>query len=129
MSRKKRRYSEKIRNGIGPFSNVDRLLLVDRRTRLGKFMHETRESLLDHVGPNPSVPQQIIVHQAVIKLTRLILIEGHILSNDGIEQGDRHQWAAWSNSLRRDLEALGMERRLEEAPSLYEYLASREAPR
>ena len=92
-------------------------------------MHETRESLLDHVGPDPSVPQQIIVHQAVIKLTRLILIEGHILSHEGMEQGDRHQWVAWSNSLRRDLEALGMERRQEEAPDLHQYLESREASR
>ena len=117
----------KIRTGIGPFSSVDRLLSVDRRTRLGKFMHETRESLLDHVGPNPSVPQQIIVHQAVIKLTRLILIEGHILSHEGMEQGDRHQWVAWSNSLRRDLESLGIASKRSGPPDLQTYIAERSA--
>ena len=91
-------------------------------------MHETRESLLDHVGPEPSVPQQIIVHQAVIKLTRLILIERDILDVDNTT-GDQHQWVAWSNSLRRDLEALGMERKQEEAPDLRQYLESREMSR
>ncbi len=123
MSAKNARAGTKIRTGIGPFSSVDRLLSVDRRTRLGKFMHETRKNLLAHVGPEPSVPEQIIIHQIVIKLTRLVMLEKHMLSEKGLEEdGDRHQWAAWSNSLRRDLEALGISGKRAEVPDLRSYI-------
>ena len=107
---------------VGPYSNVGRLLNVDGRTRLGKLMRDVRAALSEHVGGEPNAAQQLIIHQATIKTTRLILLEKRILSELGLEEGDTHQWLAWSNSLRRDLEALGIASKVRNEPRLAEYI-------
>ena len=117
----------KTRDDIGPYSGIERLLNVDGRTRLGKLMRDIRAALVEHVGGAPNPAQQLIIHQATIKTTRLVLLESRVLSDQSMEEGDKHQWLAWSNSLRRDLETLGIAGKRSGPPDLQTYIAENTA--
>ncbi len=116
----------KIRTDLGGHSSVERLLKVDGRTRTGKLMRDIRAALVEHVGGEANAAQQLIIHAATIKIMRCILIERRVLSEQSLDEGDRHQYLAWSNSLRRDLEALGVAGRKGVAPDLHTYIEAAE---
>ena len=117
----------KTKDDIGPYSAIERLLNVDGRTRIGKLLRDVRAALFEHVGGSPNPAQQLIIHQATIKTTRLVLLERRVLSDHSMEEGDKHQWLAWSNSLRRDLESLGIAGKRSGPPDLQTYIAERSA--
>ena len=116
----------KIREPVGGHSSVERLLKVDGRTRTGKLMRDIRLALVDHVGGHANAAQQILIHAATIKIMRCILIERRVLSEQSLAEGDKHQYLAWSNSLRRDLEALGIMGSKGVAPDLHTYIEAAE---
>ena len=116
----------RIREPVGGHSSVERLLRVDGRTRLGKLMKDIRGALVEHIGGEPNAAQQLLIHAATIKQVRLILVEAYVLENGSLADGDKHGYLAWSNSLRRDLEALGIAGKRGEAPDLRTYIEAAE---
>ena len=88
-------------------------------------MSGIREALTEQVGGNPSAAQQILIHAATIKTARLVLLEETVIDHKNAAPSDQHHWLAWSNSLRRDLEALGLNNRGEQVPSLTAYIAAK----
>ena len=100
--RKKRR--------IGAFSRRLSLSDLDLRTNAGKFANSIKESLEAQIG-KPTAGQQILIKLVAIKVLRCEMMYDRVLSNPrGGDLQDRveNYFLAWSNSIRRDLEALGV---------------------
>jgi hypothetical protein len=73
----------------GPFSRDQSLANPDRRTKAGRTLKTVIAELVAHVG-DPSAAQRPVIQSCAIKAVRLL---------------------AWLESMRRDLQTLGMERR------------------
>ena len=98
--RKKRR--------IGAFSPRLSLSDLDLRTNAGKFANSIKEGLEAQIGA-PTAGQQILIKLVAIKVLRCEMMYDQVLSNPrGGDLQDRieNYFLAWSNSIRRDLEAL-----------------------
>jgi hypothetical protein len=95
---------------------------LDLRTAEGRYAAGIRVALIEHVGGDPSVPQQLLIGAIALKALRMELMMSHILSDEQIAEGDDGKFLSWANSLRRDLEALGIKRPPPTQPSLPEYL-------
>ena len=93
----------------GPNSREEVLSRIDRRTRAGRVMRGVEADLANDLGGDPSAAQRLLIQSAAVKATRLALLADHLL--DGAEiQSDQHNVLAWANSLRHDLQALGLKR-------------------
>ena len=100
--RKKRR--------IGVFSRRLSLSDLDLRTNAGKLANSIKNGLEAQIG-NPTPGQQILIKLVAIKVLRCEMMYDQVLSNPrGGDLQDRieNYFLAWSNSIRRDLEALGV---------------------
>ena len=99
-----------IQRTLGPNSGALRLRSLDGRTYLGKFTKTVRAELVSALGGAPSPGQCIIIDMAVVKIARLRMLSEHILLGElPAEEADR-RFTWFSNSLRRDLIALGLDR-------------------
>jgi hypothetical protein len=111
--RKKRR--------IGAFSKRLTFSDLDRRTNAGKYVNSIKNALEEQIG-NPSPGQQILIKLVAVKMLRCEMIYERVLSQpDGGDLQDRveNYFLAWSNSVRRDLQALGV---LESSPNAIDEL-------
>jgi hypothetical protein len=63
-----------------------------------------------------------IVQSAALKATRLSLLTEQLLDGKPLSEGSDHHALAWLNSLRLDLQALGLERKGPASIDLHEYL-------
>lgn len=95
----------------GPFSRDRALTSIDRRTQAGRKFRAQIAALSDHIGGNPTPPQSLLIQSAALKATRLFLLSEKLLNGDEIGEGSDHHALAWLNSLRLDLQALGLEQR------------------
>jgi hypothetical protein len=96
--------------------------MVDGRCRVARTIREFAQELVRHVG-EPTPAQRVIIREAAIKNAKLGMLCDKIL--DGTEPDldlASRCYLAWSNSLRRDLEALGLKAAEERAPALVEYI-------
>ena len=103
MARRKKRR-------IGAFSKRLSFSDLDGRTNAGKFVNSIKNDLEAQIG-NPSPGQQILIKLIAIKVLRCEMMYDQVLSKpDGGDLQDRveNYFLAWSNSVRRDLEALGV---------------------
>ena len=103
MARRKRRR-------IGAFSKRLAFSDLDGRTNAGKFVNSIKNDLEAQIG-NPSPGQQILIKLIAIKVLRCEMMYDQVLSKpNGGDLQDRveNYFLAWSNSVRRDLEALGV---------------------
>src|SRR5260370_1026179 len=103
MARRKKRR-------IGAFSK--RLAFPDPglRPNAGKFVNSIKNDLEAQIG-NPSAGQQILIKLIAVKMLRCEMMYDQVLSKpNGGDLQDRveNYFLAWSNSVRRDLEALGV---------------------
>jgi hypothetical protein len=107
---------------LGPFSRDQRLANPDRRTHAGRILKAVTIELMNHLG-DATAPQRLIVQSAAIKAVRLSLLTENLLAGDPPSDGSDHHALAWLNSMRLDLQALGLERREKPALDLASYLA------
>ena len=105
----------------GPFSRDQALANPDRRTRAGRVMRTVTEELMAHLG-DASAPQRLLVQSAALKSVRLALLTDLLLDGTNISEGSDHHALAWLNSLRLDLQALGLERREKATIDLATYM-------
>ena len=109
---------------IGPYSHGSALVRLDFRTREGKFARAIQDELTQHVGGQPNAAQQLLIRLASIKALRLALMSDFVLTEHSISERDDRQFLAWANSLRRDLDVLGLTRRVKSSPRLAEILGA-----
>ena len=116
---KRRRKGGKPRRA-GPFSRDQSLgaAIDDGRTKPARFYRNAIAELMDHLGPQPTAPQRMLVQSVAVKFTRLALLTEKVLSADTISEGSDHHCLAWMNSLRLDLMALGLEAKAVKGPTL-----------
>jgi hypothetical protein len=105
----------------GPFSRDQALANPDRRTRAGRVMKTVVAELMEHLG-DASAPQRLLVQSAALKSVRLALLTDQLLDGTPMAEGSDHHALAWLNSLRLDLQALGLERRNQPSLDLASYL-------
>jgi hypothetical protein len=105
----------------GPFSRDQSLAEVDRRTRPGRVLKSVVAELMQHIG-DATTPQRLLVQCAAVKAVRLALLTDQLLDGTPPSEGSDHHALAWLNSLRLDLQALGLERKGPAAIDLHEYL-------
>jgi hypothetical protein len=77
--------------------------------------------LMHHVG-DPTAPQRLLIQAAALKATRLALLADQLLDGSPPSEGSDHHALAWLNSLRLDLQAIGLERKGPASIDLHEYL-------
>src|ERR1700722_456216 len=94
----------------GPFSRSQSLVDLDRRTRAGRVMKSVVAELIEHLG-DASAPQRLLVRSAAVKAVRLALLTDQLLDGTPPSEGSDHHALAWLNSLRLDLQAIGLERK------------------
>ena len=70
---------------------------------------------------------RLLVQSAALKAVRLALLADNLLDGTPPSDGSDHHALAWLNSLRLDLQALGLERRSPAALDLHEYLKEQAA--
>jgi hypothetical protein len=103
--------------GLGPHSRRHRLGHLDRRTFEGKLFDEFRTRLLEHVGGAPTVAQVAIIERACWVNLRCAMMDGKVATGDFTEQ-DSNVYLAWANTLRRLLDALGLQPAAARRPTL-----------
>jgi len=94
---------------------------IDQRTKLARALHAVEADLVSALGGAEAItPQEkILVDRVVYKLARCTLAEA---SHFAGESGADDHYLAWSNSLRLDLQALGLDRRVKDVMDLGEYV-------
>ena len=112
LSARQRRPSmaQRKKRRIGAFSRRLSLSDLDLRTNAGKFANSIKNGLQAQIG-SPTAGQQILIKLVAIKVLRCEMMYDQVLSNPrGGDLQDRieNYFLAWSNSMRRDLEALGV---------------------
>lgn len=114
-------------NGLksGAFANLANIERnIDGRTPIGKALKAIEAELVTAVGSDPT-PQEILLIQRIkFKTVRCALFEIATLTGQGISRDDTY--LAWANSLRCDLQAIGLGRRANKIIDLGRYIAEQE---
>ena len=71
-------------------------------------MDKTRAELTAHVGGNPSHVQRTLIERAARLALYVEMMDARALESGGMTERDSRQYLAWSNSLTRTLERLGL---------------------
>lgn len=93
---------------------------LDGRTRLARTWQAVESELLSALGGDPTPQERILIGRVCFKLLRCHLYEAAFLSGNGKPQEEKY--LALANSLRLDLQALGLERREKKVVDLNAYL-------
>ena len=95
---------------VGPLSRAASLATVDKRTFAGRIIAQVRVEMIQHVGGDPSVAELLLIENIATKSCRVALLARALAAGEDIG-ADPHHILAWQNSLRLDLQALGLKRR------------------
>jgi len=85
---------------------------LDQRTKEARIINEVESTLGTALGGSPSPQQVILIQRIAVKSFRCFLAEREILRNgNGERQATlERDYLSWTNSLRADLQLLGMKR-------------------
>jgi len=92
---------------IGRYSRPHGLAKLDGRTREAALMRDTRARLIAHVGGSPSAVELALIERAAQLTLKVAQLDAKLDANAMSDHDHRH-YLAWSNSLTRTLEKLGM---------------------
>ncbi len=112
--------------GVGPHSRPYRLAALDGRTHAARLFADFRASLLEHLGPAPSVTQLALIERACWVHLRCCLMDAEIAAGTLSEQ-DSRQYLAWANTERRILGQLDLEPAATPQMTFTEYTAAIDA--
>lgn len=89
-------------------------------------MRQIAEALREHVG-NPSVPQEMLIETVSFLWVMVNMLAPQVMQGTAqSDHGDR-QVLAYINQMKRNLEALGIEKPGQQVPSLGTYLEGKVA--
>jgi hypothetical protein len=108
LSRGSNKVAHNVAPKLGPYSRPHMLAKVDRRTQSGKLLDAVRAELLEHVGPNPTPVQRMLIQRACVLSLRLAQIDRKIFEEREFTVMDNNQAVAWQNAMTRCLVALGV---------------------
>jgi len=94
---------------------------IDGRTREGKTIIAARGALVSTIGGDPTPQESILIDRIVFKMLRCTLYEMATLQGT-TSGGSDHIYLAWANSLRLDLQSLGLTRKTKDVVDLSLYL-------
>jgi hypothetical protein len=103
-----------------------RKVQVDKRTRLGKWMKGLREDLKNDLGGNLTAMEEALLDRIVSKIAQCHLYETGVLT--GQDFGSMDFYLAVSNSLRHDLNLIGLNKRVKDPLDLEAYLKGKAEP-
>lgn len=114
----------------GGYSLLFKGELPENRKHIARWLTEAREGLIADLGPgegNLTSAQGIIIDRVISKLGVVRCIEEYIKENtvmkgDRLSPSLRESYLAYNNSIRLDLQALGLDKRTSEVPDLQSYL-------
>jgi len=89
--------------------NLRTVIRLDRRTLMGREATAFRAAMLRHCGSDPSEPQKATIELATQMRMRLLAMDARFAERGEQSAHDARQYLAWSNGLRRALQALGMQ--------------------
>jgi len=104
----------------GAFAQID-LRKIDLRTREAKKLAAAKDLLIAALGGDPTPQESILIDRVVFKMLRCTLYEMATLQGK-TGGGSDHIYLAWANSLRLDLQALGLSRKTKRVVDLTNYL-------
>jgi len=125
QKREKKRPGRKLGTKVkhGAYSLIARGELPQKRRYLERFLGDVRQGLIKDLGPNQeslTTAQLILIDRAVGKLGVIRCVE-EFAKEAGVIKGHelspilKRNYLAWANSLRLDLQALGIDRRQTES--------------
>jgi len=102
------------------------LTALDGRTKEARFMAEVEAELVRDLGGDPSIMQVIIIRRVSMKELRCHLAECAMLRAIFCNDETRRErletdYLTWTNSLRADLQLLGLKRRSRPIVDLQDY--------
>jgi hypothetical protein len=103
-----------------------RKVKVDGRSTLGKYMKTLKANLTKDLGGSLTTMEEILLDRIVSKIVQSHLYETGILS--GQDFGSRDFYLAVCNSLRHDLNVIGLKKRVKNPVDLESYLKGKEKP-
>jgi len=134
LKRKKNRPGRKLGVKVkhGAYSLIARGALPRKRRYLERFLGDVRQGLIKDLGPkqeNLTTAQLILIDRIIGKLGVLRCAE-EFVRESGVVKGQelspilKRSYLSWANSLRLDLQALGIDKRQSEpGPTLAEIIA------
>ena len=93
---------------------------LDGRTALARAINKLRRELVNHLGGKPSIAETILIERVVHKSMKAFIYETEFFLNK--DQGSRDHYLALVNSLRLDLQALGLKQNEKKVLDLGEYI-------
>ncbi len=110
---------------IGPYSGEKALTRLDLRTREGRYLRAIQDELTAQVGDDPTAAEKLLIRLASLKALRVALMAPKIMTSEAIDERADRQFLAWANSLRRDLDTLGIAKRAQSSPRLADLLGGK----
>ena len=107
----------------GAFAQIN-IKKIDARTREGKTIIAAKGALISAIGGDPTPQESILIDRVIFKMLRCTLYEMATLQGN-TNGGSDHIYLAWSNSLRLDLQAIGLDRKTKQVVDLEQYLAQK----
>lgn len=122
LQARKRQY-KRLKHGLWSLFNETK---IDGRTHLGKAIALLRRELVDHLGGSPSIVESLLIDRIIAKSIKCFLYERKTLSNPAISYGSRDIYLATANSLRLDIQCLGLKKKAKKILDLDSYLRQKE---
>ncbi len=110
---------------IGPYSRRNALARLDLRTREGRYLRAIQDELTAQVGDDPTAAEKLLIRLASLKALRVALMAPKIMTSEAIDERADRQFLAWANSLRCDLDTLGIAKRAQSSPRLADLLGGK----
>ncbi len=115
---------------LGPHSQAASFLKLDGRGIIARQMKVIRSDLVEALGGDGALsPQQdILIEGLALRVIRCRMLTAAMLGGDGLSAEAERRLNWHLASIRRDLVALGLEKRAAREPTLQEYLSSKQEP-
>ena len=109
-----------------PYAKPHVLARLSGDCQVARYIRSFAKELDAQLGGSTTPAQKALIKEAAIKSAKLGLLVDKILANTEPDPDLASRcYLAWSNSLRRDLEVLGIGRPEVQTPRIAEYLAAR----
>ena len=108
-------------NAIVTHGAYKKLQRVDGRTAEGKIIQHIEAELATALGA-PSPMEILLIQRVAVKALKIHLAERHFLGKNGNTARLEKDYLSWTNSLRADLQLLGLQRRQKPIKDIGTYL-------
>ena len=114
---------------IGPTSQLETFRKLDGRGVVARRMKAIRDDLGEALGGDDvlSPQQRLLIDVVTVRVIRCQMLTAAMLSNDGLSAEAERRLNWHLASIRRDLQALGLEKRAKTPPRLAELLGQGKA--